>query len=324
MGFSLFGACEDSGDDETPGDFTSPGQITDLAITGAGDGSLTLEWTAPGDNGYEGTATSYRLRWSDAPITGANFSAANTVAGVPAPAPAGTVETFTVTGLDTMLTYHFAVRAVDEADNAGIVSNNAVWSPTAPPQHFVKDIPAFQDNSMFSEADTLSNGAGQHLFAGRTAAGDLRRALLAFAISDSLPAAAVIDSVRLTLNVSKSLAGTRTVTLHRVGAAWGEGSSDAEFEEGFRFFDTLRWTTSGGDYSLTASATNAVGTNGPEAWSSAAMAADVQGWLDAPATNFGWVVVGAEGTNGTAKRFDSREHPTTANRPRLTVYYTVP
>jgi hypothetical protein len=246
---------------------------------------------------------------------------------------AGTVETFTVTGLDTSLTYHFALRAVDEADNTGIVSNNARW----PLQHLVKDFLPLKDNSMFSEEDTLSNGAGQHLFAGRTASGELRRALLAFAVADSIPANAVIDSVRLTLNVSKSLAGSRTMTLHRAGAAWGEGASDAPFEEGtgtaaeandatwaYRFFDTVTWTTPGGDFNATASATLSVGTNGFHTWTSETMAADVQGWLDAPATNFGWVVVGAEGTDGTAKRFDSREYPTATRRPKLTVYYTVP
>jgi hypothetical protein len=52
------------------------------------------------------------------------------------------------------------------------------------------------------------------------------------------------------------------------------------------------------------------------------MAADVQGWLDSPATNFGWIIIGNESAALTAKRFDA--HESAATRPILTVYYTVP
>ena len=51
------------------------------------------------------------------------------------------------------------------------------------------------------------------------------------------------------------------------------------------------------------------------------MTADVQSWLDTPASNFGWIVVGVEGTAGTAKRFDTRESTTP---PVLTIDYTAP
>jgi hypothetical protein len=53
------------------------------------------------------------------------------------------------------------------------------------------------------------------------------------------------------------------------------------------------------------------------------MKTDVQSWLNTPATNFGWIVVGDESVQQTAKRLDSSEHPTAVNRPRLRVYYTV-
>ena len=52
------------------------------------------------------------------------------------------------------------------------------------------------------------------------------------------------------------------------------------------------------------------------------MVADVQDWLDNPATNYGWLLLGNENTAVTSKRFDSREHPTGANQPVLTVTYT--
>ena len=39
------------------------------------------------------------------------------------------------------------------------------------------------------------------------------------------------------------------------------------------------------------------------------MVADVQSWLDNPATNFGWLVLGDESDILTAKRFDTQRVP---------------
>ncbi len=50
---------------------------------------------------------------------------------------------------------------------------------------------------------------------------------------------------------------------------------------------------------------------------------DVQTWLDSPATNFGWIVIGKEQALTTAKRFGSREG-TPVLRPSLTVTYCLP
>ena len=46
------------------------------------------------------------------------------------------------------------------------------------------------------------------------------------------------------------------------------------------------------------------------------MVADVQSWLDNPASNFGWLVLGDETAIATAKRFDTRE---SASPPVLTI-----
>ena len=86
------------------------------------------------------------------------------------------------------------------------------------------------------------------------------------------------------------------------------------------FFDTGAWTNPGGDFAAAPSAVLSVGAVGFFTWSSAQMVADVQAWLDDPSTNFGWMVRGAEGLAST-RRFDSRENPTAAFRPRLTVRF---
>lgn len=65
-----------------------------------------------------------------------------------------------------------------------------------------------------------------------------------------------------------------------------------------------------------------MGGNGSYTWSSTTeLVADVQAWVDDAAANFGWLVTGNEGASPTAKRFDSRENPTEANRPVLEVVY---
>ncbi|GEM_PF-6938102 len=52
------------------------------------------------------------------------------------------------------------------------------------------------------------------------------------------------------------------------------------------------------------------------------MVNDVQAWLNAPSTNFGWLLRGVENTATNAKRFDTRENPDSNVRPFLTVNYT--
>ena len=74
-----------------------------------------------------------------------------------------------------------------------------------------------------------------------------------------------------------------------------------------------------GTFPATASASQSVGSIGSYTWSSAQMVADVQSWLDNPASNFGWLVRGDESSSTTAKRFDTRE---SASPPVLTIQYT--
>ncbi len=197
-----------------------------------------------------------------------------------------------------------------------------------------------KDNTLYeSDTDTLSNGTGDHLFAGRTRQQANRRALLAFNVVGAVPEGATLDSVRLTLHMSRTI-GTAAdaVALHRVLADWGEGASDAPDNEGagtaaatddatwiHTFFDTGLWQNPGGDFDSTASASVLVGGEDAYTWGSTpAMVADVQAWLDAPEENFGWVLIGDEETIISTKRFDSRENPDTTARPVLRLFYSVP
>lgn len=192
-----------------------------------------------------------------------------------------------------------------------------------------------KDNTLYEYVPAdgdLSNALGFHFFAGETAMGELRRGVLAFDIAGNIPPGSTILGVTLSLNMSRTgLDTARTVELHKLLADWGEGTSQATGEEGtgapatpndatwrHRFFDTIFWTTEGGDFSATVSASQSVGTVGVYTWTSSQMVDDVNSWLDNPATNFGWLVLGDESEILTAKRFDTRE---SASPPVLTIQY---
>ena len=106
-----------------PADTTAPAAVSNLACGTAGRTTIPLTWTAPGDDASTGEATSYDLRRSTSAITAANFSSATQVANIPVPRPAGGAESYTVTGLTASTTYYFAIKAIDEAGNAGAISN---------------------------------------------------------------------------------------------------------------------------------------------------------------------------------------------------------
>ena len=65
--------------------------------------SVTLTWTAPGDDGSTGTATSYEIRYAKSPITAASWVLATPVTGVPTPQAAGTAQSVVVTGPGTAI-----------------------------------------------------------------------------------------------------------------------------------------------------------------------------------------------------------------------------
>ena len=196
-----------------------------------------------------------------------------------------------------------------------------------------------KDNTLYeSESGNLSNGKGDAIFSGRsgTNAGTARRrAVLAFDLS-AISAGSTVTGVSLQLrNSSNRDTGQPTMTLHRLTQDWGEGASSASGPGGggtsaaagdatwiHTFFDTSFWDSPGGDYMAAVSAQQTVGSNGTYAWESDELVSDVQAWVDDPASNFGWILIGNESTIGTAKRFNSRE--ASSGQPLLSVTYTPP
>ncbi len=102
-----------------------------LAAPSATPNSVTLTWTAPGDDGSQGTAATYDVRYSTSTITEANWNAATQATNEPVPQIAGTTETFTIDGLNASTTYYFAIKTADEIPNWSPISNvvNVSTSP---------------------------------------------------------------------------------------------------------------------------------------------------------------------------------------------------
>lgn len=195
---------------------------------------------------------------------------------------------------------------------------------------FTVNINPDKDNSIFSNNNNSSGGG--KLYAGQTCQNNSRRALVHFDIAGNIPAGSTITGVTLTLNVDNdgSAAGAQVFTLHEVNTDWGEGTSsasgqgapavapDATWNDAM--FGTLAWTSPGGDFVAAPSAsTTLAAAFGNYNWSSATMASEVQSWLDTPAGNFGWTLLGDETAVCTARRFGSKELGTA---PILTINYT--
>jgi hypothetical protein len=144
--------------------------------------------------------------------------------------------------------------------------------------------------------------------------------------------------VELALYLTRRRFGGDTLTVHRVLASWGEGSStapatrDGDGEPStagdatwiHRFFPGDPWTSPGSDFEAARSGYSiAGGVDTFQIWeSTSALVADVQLWLDQPGENHGWMLRAREDFGGSSKRFASSESDTPSQRPTLTIHYT--
>ena len=108
-------------------DTTPPAQITDLMVLAGyaiNNSTISIRWTATGDDGNTGTADHYEIRYATFQINELNWNLAQIFSNPPSPQPAGTLQTCDVTGLNAATIYYFAIKAYDENNNAGSASNS--------------------------------------------------------------------------------------------------------------------------------------------------------------------------------------------------------
>ncbi len=190
------------------------------------------------------------------------------------------------------------------------------------------EIIAARDATIYNDPTTtpLANGAGQYFFAGRVGENDnfaVRRALLYFDVAANVPAGMIITSASLRIYVNQrplTARATDPFFLYAASQDWNEGASDPSGPEGsgtaaavgdvtwyHTSYTGATWTSEGGDFAATASASQDIGNPGPYEFASLQMISESQAWLDGPGGNFGWFLLGDEETDQSPRRFYSRE-----------------
>lgn len=112
-----------------------------LGTSGVTDSTVTLAWSAVGDDSLTGTATSYDVRYSTSPITEGNWASATTVTGEPTPTASGTAQSYVVRSLSRQVTYYFAAKVTDDSANTSAISNVLqVTTPDTKPPAAITDL----------------------------------------------------------------------------------------------------------------------------------------------------------------------------------------
>jgi Leucine-rich repeat (LRR) protein len=122
---ALFSCAKPSSSEDNTDDIIGPNAITDLAVVNVTTNSITLQWTAPGDDDTVGYAQEYDLRVSYDSITADNFSQTFRITGDLGPLPSRMTQQDVVDNLQPDSIYYFALKSRDDADNWSAISNCA-------------------------------------------------------------------------------------------------------------------------------------------------------------------------------------------------------
>ncbi|SOD41925.1 DNRLRE domain-containing protein [Nitrosovibrio sp. Nv4] len=227
-------------------------------------------------------------------------------------------------------------------------------------------INAFKDATIFGTSDGAdtgnASGMGPGLFTGTDGQLNDKRSLVQFDLAAAnIPAGSQIDNVTMSLSLGLVGGGAgvpQTVQLFDIAQTWSEGSSGSPTSSslpgsgqgyprgnGDSTWDyanynsdpasAIKWQNGGsdlpgGNFSPIESASAAFTTFTPgsvHTWSSAAMAADVQDWLDNPSQNNGWLLKSdEEGVRQSLLGFWSQDGAMaagdTALAPKLEIIYS--
>jgi len=201
------------------------------------------------------------------------------------------------------------------------------------------------DTSLLEVSPSNNNGGQAFVISGHIQNPFRARGLFKFDLA-GLPTNTVIQSVALELTVTRQPVdghANAAFGLHRMLRPWGEGNKIAvvafpgqglaatggEATWLHSFYPTNAWTEPGGapdvDFVSEESSFQFIYVVG-ESYrfeSTPELVGDVQGWVNNPPSNFGWMLIcDDESTPFTARHFGSREDPDAA--PSLVIEYLVP
>ncbi len=125
--FSSDTTLSNNGPGYTPADSLIPGKPTGVNAEPADNGSFSIGWTAPADDGYDfdsGSVNHYEIRYSTDSVEVVDWTPADIFDNPPWPPSApGQQETCTINNLMPGEIYFFGIKAFDEANNASAMSD---------------------------------------------------------------------------------------------------------------------------------------------------------------------------------------------------------
>jgi hypothetical protein len=284
-------------------------------------GAVDLAWTATGDDDNAGTARTYDLRYSTAPIDEANFAAAAPVAGVPAPKVAGSAETFTVTGLNPGTRFYFALKVADERPNWSEISNTGSAEPSQLGEKILQtgtsSYNGCRDNYTQSSGPTTNFGSYERMrVTGYADQGDIQRGYIKFDVS-SIPAGTVIGRATLCLysyDTTKMQGSTGFYGAHRITRNWNDLTMNWNVADA-----GISWTTPGGDFEPAADALSPKYAPKVPSWYQWDVTARVQEWINAPAGNYGWLIKAQNESSHLQDQFYQADTANSMYRPKLII-----
>jgi hypothetical protein len=200
----------------------------------------------------------------------------------------------------------------------------ATATATAVPTRSVTPVPpvqlaAVQDAWIDQANPTQNKGNDGNLHVSPVAA-RIRRTLVKFDLS-SMPSPACVSSAALRLTLTAVQSPAQTFAVHRLTQSWTEGKGTSNSGVTWSRRDGVTaWTTGGGDFVATPTASVSTGTtkNVTLQWD---VTADVKTFVAGTASNQGWLVKDSNEGTGKEFQFASRETATTSSRPQLQITF---
>ncbi len=142
-------------------DSSAPEAILDLSAERIGNTAAILRWTATGDNGKVGIASSYEIRYRETGVAGELWDSGLSVSNAPTPRSSGESEEFRIDDLNRDREYEFGIRAFDDAGNLSPVSNvvvvSAVPEITSSGPPVIKDVITRNGESLVQFRESLDS-----------------------------------------------------------------------------------------------------------------------------------------------------------------------